>query len=282
MPISADAAEPFGLYEPKGLAGLASRLARRCSRSWLQRRWAYFLRSLALRALKGRPVDVVSFGAQDAASSRSAASPTSGSPSRRNISIPPKRALLAAACTAISSSSTSAPAAAAMRCSRPGSAARVRASSRSSRCPRCSTRLVYNIGQSEYLNVKALGCAVLDVDGEATLFVNPVNEGESSTRIVNADAELEPVRVPAKTLLTIAREEGYRAHRRDQARHRGRGGTRARAVLARRAARALAAPHHHGIHAAARRRRRSSGGSPNSAIAKFCAPAKTSPIRTPE
>ncbi len=75
--------------------------------------------------------------------------------------------------------------------------------------PEAFDRLTYNIGQSAHLNVKALGCAVLDIDGEATLFVNPRNEGESSTRIVNADARLEPVRVPTKTLTTIARDEGY-------------------------------------------------------------------------
>ena len=50
---------------------------------------------------------------------------------------------------------------------------------------------------------------MLDIDGEATLFVNKSNEGESSVRIVNADARVEPIRVPTKTLLTLAREEGF-------------------------------------------------------------------------
>ena len=75
--------------------------------------------------------------------------------------------------------------------------------------PDAFERLTYNIVQSAYRNVKALGCAVLDVDGEATLFVDTYNEGQSSTRIVNADARLERIRVPVKTLLTLAREEGF-------------------------------------------------------------------------
>ena len=75
--------------------------------------------------------------------------------------------------------------------------------------PEVFARLVYNITQSAYVNLKAVGCAVLDIDGEATLFVNKNNEGESSVRIVNADARVEPIRVPTKTLLTLAREEGF-------------------------------------------------------------------------
>ncbi len=208
MPISADAAEPFGLYEPKGLAGLASRLARRCSRSWLQRRWAYFLRSLALGALKGRPVDVVSFGAKmrlhpqrSVSDKRLAFTPQYFDPDERALLAARLRGDfvfldIGAGCGGY----------ALFAAGLGGPRARILAVEP---LPSAFARLAYNIGLSENLNVKALGCAALDVDGEATLFVNPVNEGESSTRIVNADAELRPVRVQTKTLLTIAREEGF-------------------------------------------------------------------------
>ena len=99
-------------------------------------------------------------------------------------------------------------------------------------------------------------------------------------RIVSAEASVEQIRVPAKTLLTLVREEGYAAHRRDQARHRRRRGTRARAFLARGAALALAAPDHHGIHVAARRRGARRATYARSAIAKSCARTKTSPTRS--
>ena len=42
-----------------------------------------------------------------------------------------------------------------------------------------------------------------------TLFVNTHNQGESSVRIVSAEARVEQIPVRAKTLLTLAREEGY-------------------------------------------------------------------------
>ena len=75
--------------------------------------------------------------------------------------------------------------------------------------PEVFERLVYNIRQSDFPNIKAVGCAVVDIDGEVTLFVNTSNQGETSTRIVSAEAIVEQIRVPAKTLLTLVREEGY-------------------------------------------------------------------------
>ena len=75
--------------------------------------------------------------------------------------------------------------------------------------PALFERLAYNIGQSDFANVKAVSCALADVDGEVTLFVNTYNQGESSVRIVSAEARVEQIQVRAKTLLTLAREEGY-------------------------------------------------------------------------
>jgi len=75
--------------------------------------------------------------------------------------------------------------------------------------PEVFERLVYNIRQSACANVKAVGCALLDADGEITLFVNPGNQGETSVRIVRSEERMEQIRAPAKTLLTLVREEGY-------------------------------------------------------------------------
>jgi len=205
--IAADS-EPFGRYEPQGLARLAMRLARGCSRNWWQRRAAFMMRALALKALKGRPVDVVAFGARlrlyphrSVAEKRLAFTPQYFDPDERALLA---RRLagdfvfidLGAGCGGY----------ALFVAALGGPKARILAVEP---LPQAFERLSYNIGQCPYLNVKAIGCAALDVDGEATLFVNPRNEGESSTRIINADERLEPIRVPTKTLMTIAREEGY-------------------------------------------------------------------------
>ena len=75
--------------------------------------------------------------------------------------------------------------------------------------PEVFERLAYNIRQSEFANVKAVCCALADIDGEITLFVNTSNQGETSIRIVSAEARVEQMRVRAKKLLTLVREEGY-------------------------------------------------------------------------
>lgn len=68
-------------------------------------------------------------------------------------------------------------------------------------------RLVYNIRLNPFANLKALELAVADKDGDMTLFVDNYNRGESSLKIITT-AEGRSVRVPARKLLTILREEG--------------------------------------------------------------------------
>ena len=75
--------------------------------------------------------------------------------------------------------------------------------------PEIFERLVYNIDQNAFSNVKAVSCALADHDGEITLFVNADNRGETSVRVVSADARATQLRVPAKSLLSLLREEGY-------------------------------------------------------------------------
>ncbi|MDQ0469458.1 FkbM family methyltransferase [Labrys wisconsinensis] len=69
-------------------------------------------------------------------------------------------------------------------------------------------RLVYNIAQNPRGAVKAVACALGDHDGELTLFLRGDNRGASSVRFVPSDGRAETVKVPSKTLLTLAREEG--------------------------------------------------------------------------
>ena len=208
MEISVVDPAPFGQYAPRGLCRLALSVARRCADGWWSRRLAYAMRAAALTRLREKPLDVVSLGARmrlypqrSIAEKRLAFTPQYFDPG--------ERAWLAerlkgdfvfldvgASCGGY----------ALFAASLGGPRSKILAVEPQ---PEVFARLVYNITQSAYVNLKAVGCAVLDIDGEATLFVNKSNEGESSVRIVNADARVEPIRVPTKTLLTLAREEGF-------------------------------------------------------------------------
>jgi FkbM family methyltransferase len=169
---------------------------------------AFFLRGLALRVLGSRPLDVVSLGApmrlypqRNVAEKRLAFTP--------QYFDAPERALLAERLKGefvFLDVGASVGGYALFAAGFGGPRARILAVEP---LPEVFERLVYNIGQSACANVKAVGCALLDVDGEITLFVNPGNQGETSACIVGAEANARQIRVPAKTLLTLAREEGY-------------------------------------------------------------------------
>jgi FkbM family methyltransferase len=70
-------------------------------------------------------------------------------------------------------------------------------------------RLIYNIRQNPFANIKAIDCAVADRDTEVTLFIDPRNRGESSMRIVNDEMDGTEIKVPGKALATIVAEEGF-------------------------------------------------------------------------
>jgi FkbM family methyltransferase len=74
--------------------------------------------------------------------------------------------------------------------------------------PHIFERLVYNIRQNAAGIVKALDCAVADKTGEVTLFVDPRNAGESSVKIMG-NVEGTAIKVPAKTLLQLLSDEGF-------------------------------------------------------------------------
>jgi FkbM family methyltransferase len=199
---------PFGAYAPSGLLSLTLKATRRCSTGWLGKRAAFLLRGVTLRWLRGRPVDVVSLGA------RMRLYPYNNNAEKRLLFTPQyfdprERALLAERLKGDfvfldigASVGGYALAVAAIG----GPRARILAVEP---LPALFERLAYNIRQSDFANVKAVSCAVTDTDGEVTLFVNTHNQGESSIRIVSAEALVERIVVRAKTLLTLVREEGY-------------------------------------------------------------------------
>ena len=198
----------FGAYAPRGLLKLTLMATRRCSTSWLGKRAAFLMRGLAMRGLRGRPVDVVSLGA------RMRLYPYNNNAEKRLLFTPQyfdprERAFLAERLKGDfvfldvgASVGGYALAIAAIG----GPRARILAVEP---LPALFERLAYNIGQSDFANVKAVSCALADVDGEVTLFVNTYNQGESSVRIVSAEARVEQLQVRAKTLLSLAHEEGY-------------------------------------------------------------------------
>ena len=199
---------PFGQFAPSGFCALALRITRRCSVGWFGKRAAFFLRGVAMRSLRGRPVDIVSLGA------RMRLNPHHNVAEKRLLFTPqyfdaPERALLAQRLTGdfvFLDVGASVGGYALFLAALAGPRARILAVEP---LPEVFERLAYNIQQSDFANVKAVSCALADIDGEITLFVNTSNQGETSVRIVSAEARVEQMRVRAKTLLTLVREEGY-------------------------------------------------------------------------
>jgi len=199
---------PYGIYAPRGLCAAILRVTRRCSRGWFGKRMAFFLRSMAIKSLGGRPVDIESLGA------RMRLYPYNNVAEKRLLFTPQyfdpdERALLARRLSGdfvFLDVGASVGGYALFAAAHGGGRARILAVEP---LPDIFERLVYNIGQNAFHNVKAVSCALADRDGEITLFVNAGNRGETSVRVVSADARAAQLRVPAKTLLSLLAEEGY-------------------------------------------------------------------------
>lgn len=198
----------FGAFAPHGFAAIILALTRRCTASWSGKRRAFFLRKLALKTLHGQPLDVQSFGAKmrlypynNVCEKRILFTPQYFDPEERNflhsriktdfvfIDIGANiggYALFVAA--------------------HAGPRARILAIEPQ---PDIFERLVYNIQQNRFGNMKALDCAVADLDGEITLFLHGGNRGETSMKIINSDAVAARIRVPAKSLKTIVFQENF-------------------------------------------------------------------------
>jgi FkbM family methyltransferase len=198
----------FGRYTPQGAVARLLDLTRGASSSWAGKRRAFFLRSMAMKALKGRPLDVEALGA------RMRLYPYNNVCEKRILFTPQyfdlaEREFLQARMTPdfifidiganIGGYSLFAAAEA-------GPRARILAIE-----PQAEIfeRLTYNIGQNPFATVKAIACAVADRDCDITLFIDADNRGESSMRIINSDAQGERVTVPAKALTSIVAEEGF-------------------------------------------------------------------------
>ena len=198
----------FGAYAPTGRVASLLGLTRRCGAGWLGRRQAYFLRAIAVWIMRGKPLDVESLGANmrlypfnNICEKRILFTPQYFDPAERSLI----ESRLTETFTFIDIGANIGGYALSIA-ARAGARARILAIEPQ---PEIFARLAYNIQQNRFGNIKALGCAVADKDGEITLFVAGDNRGETSMRIVTPDARGGQLRVPAKTLLTLCLEEKY-------------------------------------------------------------------------
>ncbi len=198
---------PFGAYAPTGFAKWVLGLTRAFSSGWAPRRVAFMLRRLAVQALKGQPVDVVSLGA------RMRLYPYNNVCEKRILFTPQffdpeELALLESRIVpgfTFVDVGANVGGYALFVAARAGGSGRILALEPQ---PEIFDRLTYNIRQNPFGTVKAIACAVADKTGELTLFLDPRNHGESSVKIVSPN-EADAIRVPAITLLDLLNQEHF-------------------------------------------------------------------------
>ena len=207
MPSAATDAPSYGTYAPTGLvARIAERTQTLSDRTWAGRRLALFLRRVAISLLRGRPLDVVRYGA------RMRLHPYNNNCEKKVLFTPQffdpeERAFLKnrlAEDAVFLDIGANIGAYALFVAGFTGPRARILAVEPQ---PDVFDKLIYNIGQNPFGTVKAVACAVADKAGALTLFVDPRNRGESSVKIVGTN-QGSAIRVPAVTLLGLCRSEG--------------------------------------------------------------------------
>lgn len=198
---------PFGAYTPTGLVQWLLSRTRAMPESWAGRRMAYLLRHVAIRLLKGAPLDVKSLGANmriypynNVCEKRILFTPQYFDPQERAVLEDRiKDGFTFVDIGANVGGYTLFVAA------RAGGSGRILAVEPQ---PDIFDRLTYNISQNPFGNVKAIACAVADKAGELTLFLDPRNKGESSVKIVGP-SQADAIRVPSIPLLDLIRQEGF-------------------------------------------------------------------------
>lgn len=199
--------QPFGAFAPKAYLARIIAWTRGASDSFLGRKIAYALRRLGLRSLDGAPVDIESLGAKMRLY-------PSGNVCEKRVLFTPQyfdaveRELLASRLRdgfTFIDIGANIGAYSLFVAARAGRGARILAVEPQ---PEIFARLAFNIAQNPFGTVKAVACALADKPGELTLFIDPINRGESSVRILNSSAATS-VKVPAMTLLSLVEGEGY-------------------------------------------------------------------------
>jgi FkbM family methyltransferase len=199
---------PFGDFAPSGLTRWVIDRTRGLPEGWVGRRVALMLRHLAMKMLKGLPLDLETFGV------RMRLYPYKNVCERRLLFTPQyfdadELKILASRIregfTFIDvGSNVGWYALFLAQEAGPTVATRILAVEPQ---PEIFDRLIYNIRQNPSCTIKAVDCAVADKTGELTLFLDPLNRGEASLKIVNS-SQTDAIRVPAVTLLDLLSREG--------------------------------------------------------------------------
>ena len=198
---------PFGDFAPSGLARWVIDRTRGLPEGWVCRRLALMLRRLAMKTLKGLPLDLETFGV------RMRLYPYKNVCERRILFTPQYfdtdelrilTSRITEGFTFIDVGSNVGWYALSVAREAGTTSTRILAVEPQ---PEIFDRLIYNIRQNPSCTIKAVDCAVADKTGELTLFLDPLNRGEASLKIVNS-SQTDAVRVPAVTLLELLRREG--------------------------------------------------------------------------
>lgn len=207
----ADGVPPFGTYAPDARLARVLARTRGLPDNWFGRRLAYAWRRIALGGLR-EPVDAESLGACFRLY------PADNVAEKRLLFTPQffdraERAVLAeAVCAAgpgfvfvdIGANVGGYALAVAAMAGRSASVLAIEPQ------PTVFERLCDNIRLNPGHPVKAVSCAVADVDGEVRLFIDRANRGETGVRYVRQGGGARGISVPAKTLLTLLHDEGLR------------------------------------------------------------------------
>ncbi|CAM5183875.1 FkbM family methyltransferase [Bosea thiooxidans] len=199
--------QPYGAFAPKPfLARIISR-TRAAPDNFLGRKSAYALRRIGLRSLEGTPVDIDALGAKmrlypdgNVCEKRVLFTPQYFDPIEREMLASRLRDGFTFIDIGANIGAYSLFVAA-----QAGRGARILAVEPQ---PEIFARLAFNIAQNPFGTVKAVACALADKPGELTLFIDTVNRGESSVRILNS-SNAKAIKVPAMTLLSLVQGEGY-------------------------------------------------------------------------
>jgi FkbM family methyltransferase len=173
----------------------------------MARRLAHMLRHLAIRSLKGAPVDVEALGA------RMRLYPYNNLCEKKVLFTPQffdpeERAMLEARIGehfSFVDIGANVGTYSLFVAARAGGSARILAVEPQ---PDIFDRLTFNIRQNPFGTIKAVAWAVADKDGELTLFLDPSNKGESSVKMVGS-GQTRTIRVPAITLKRLLDQEGF-------------------------------------------------------------------------
>jgi FkbM family methyltransferase len=198
---------PFGDFAPSGLARWVIDRTRGLPEGWAGRRLALMLRRLAMKTLKGLPLDLETFGV------RMRLYPYKNVCERRILFTPQYfdtdeirilSSRIVDGFTFIDVGSNVGWYALSVAREAGGVPTRILAVEPQ---PEIFDRLIYNIRQNPSCTIKAVDCAVADKTGELTLFLDPLNRGEASLKIVNS-SQTDAIRVPAVTMLELLSREG--------------------------------------------------------------------------